>query len=67
MYQDFVLTKKNYIRTVMEVQPEWFLITPGVIREYFDPRTIKNVDTRKELERVEREIINQQKKKKILS
>ena len=53
-----MLTKKNYIRTCMEVMPEWLLITPGVIREYFDPRGIKNIDTRKELERVERELIH---------
>lgn len=57
LYQDFVLTKKNYIRTILEVQPEWLLQTPGIVREYFDPRGIKNIDTRKELERVEREMI----------
>jgi pre-mRNA-splicing factor ATP-dependent RNA helicase DHX15/PRP43 len=25
LYQDFVLTKKNYIRTILEIQPEWLL------------------------------------------
>jgi len=25
LYNDFVLTKENYIRIVTEVEPEWFL------------------------------------------
>jgi len=57
MYHEYVLTKKNYIRTVLDIEPKWLLESQGVIRKYFDPRTIKNADTKKELERIEREII----------
>ena len=49
MYNEFVLTSKNYIRTVTEIQPEWlFEISP----EYFDLEEIKNGEAKRKLERV---------------
>ena len=49
MYNEFVLTSKNYIRTVTEVNPEWlFQIAP----EYFDLDEIKNGEAKRKLERV---------------
>ena len=40
LYHELVLTKKNYMRTVMEVKPSWlFEIAP----QYFRPETIKNI------------------------
>ncbi len=48
-YNEFVLTSKNYIRTVTEVQPEWlFQASP----EYFDIDEIKNSEAKRKLERV---------------
>jgi hypothetical protein len=56
-----VLTKKNYMRTVMEVKPVWlFEIAP----QYFRPETIKNIETRKALAQVERAFIEGGSKKK---
>lgn len=49
MYNEFVLTSKNYIRTVTEIQPEWlFEISP----EYFELEEIKNGEAKRKLERV---------------
>eukprot|EP00347_Sterkiella_histriomuscorum_P005269 403357241 len=49
MYNEFVLTSKNYIRTVTEIQPEWlFDIAP----EYFELSEIKNSEAKRKLERV---------------
>ncbi len=40
LYNDLVLTKKNYMRTVMSIKPEWlFEIAP----QYFRPESIKNI------------------------
>jgi pre-mRNA-splicing factor ATP-dependent RNA helicase DHX15/PRP43 len=49
LYNEFVLTSKNYIRTVTEISPEWlFQACP----EYFSLDEIKNSETRRKLERV---------------
>lgn len=54
LYNDLVLTKKNYMRTVMSIKPEWlFEIAPI----YFRPESIKNVETRKALQKVEKGIL----------
>jgi pre-mRNA-splicing factor ATP-dependent RNA helicase DHX15/PRP43 len=46
-----VLTNKNYLRTVSDVKGQWlYEIAP----EYFNPKSIKNIDTRKELEKIEK-------------
>jgi pre-mRNA-splicing factor ATP-dependent RNA helicase DHX15/PRP43 len=51
VYNEFVLTSKNYIRTVTEIQPEWFFeISP----EYFDLDDMKNGEAKRKLERVYR-------------
>ena len=37
VYHEFVLTSRNFIRTVTEVKPEWLLeFAPS----YYDPRTL---------------------------
>lgn len=38
MYNEFVLTNKNYIRTVTEIKPEWLFETGG---DYFDLNEFK--------------------------
>lgn len=49
MYNEFVLTSKNYIRTVSEIRPEWlFDIAP----DYFELDEIKNGEAKRKLERV---------------
>jgi pre-mRNA-splicing factor ATP-dependent RNA helicase DHX15/PRP43 len=45
------LTNKNYLRTVTDVKAIWLF---EIAAEYFNPRNIKNVDTRKELEKIEK-------------
>ena len=53
MYHEFVLTSKNYIRTVTEIRPEWlFEIAP----DYFDLNELKNGEAKRKLERVYRRV-----------
>lgn len=53
IYNEFVLTSKNYIRTVTEIQAEWlFEISP----EYFDLSELPNCEAKRKLERVNRRI-----------
>ena len=49
MYNEFVLTSRNYIRTVTKIEPDWlFEVAP----EYFDLSEFKNTETVRRLERV---------------
>ncbi|XAO25250.1 hypothetical protein I312_104067 [Cryptococcus bacillisporus CA1280] len=50
IYNEFVLTTANFIRTVTEVRPEWLL---EYAPQYFDPETFPaNSETRRALQRV---------------
>ena len=50
MYNEFVLTSRNYIRTVTIIDPEWlFEIDP----EYFDLNEFKTSETLRRLTRVQ--------------
>lgn len=60
LYHEFVLTKKNYIRTVTEIKGEWLF---QIAANYFNPANIKNFETKKELEKVEREMIESKRRK----
>ena len=60
LYHELVLTKKNYMRTVMDIKPAWFF---EIAPDYFKPETVKNIETRKCLSRVERDYIEGLKKK----
>lgn len=54
LYNEFVLTKKNYIRTLTELKGYYlFEVNP----EYFNPKKINNIDTKRELEKIERDYI----------
>ena len=54
IYNEFVLTKRNYIRNLTEIKAEYFFeINP----EYFNPKKINNIDIKRDLEKVEREIL----------
>lgn len=59
LYHEFVLTKRNYIRTVTEMKGEWLF---EVSADYFNPDNIRNIETKKELEKIEREILERKKK-----
>lgn len=59
LYHEFVLTKRNFIRTVTEMKGEWLF---EVAAEYFNPDNIKNIETKKELEKIEREMIERKKR-----
>lgn len=61
LYHELVLTKKNYMRTVMEIKPAWLL---EIAPQYFRPETIKNIETRKAIVKVEKAYIEGLKKKK---
>ena len=64
LYHDFVLTKRNYIRTclgfylslliIIEIKGDWLFETA---KNYFNPRNIKHIETRRELERIEKDYI----------
>lgn len=58
LYHEIVLTTKNWMRTVTDVKGEWLLeIQP----DYFKPSKIKVLETKKELERIERDLIEKKK------
>ncbi|CAD8093029.1 unnamed protein product [Paramecium sonneborni] len=60
LYQEFVLTSKNYLRTVTDIEGKWLY---EMCPEYFNPKTIKNIETRKEFEKIERQVLEEQRRK----
>lgn len=57
LYNEFVLTSKNYIRTVTEVAPEWLL---EVAPHYYSLDNFPNCEAKRQLERIVQR--NQRKK-----
>merc|ERR1712107_448607 len=52
VYHEFILTSKNFIRVVCGIRPEWlFQMTNG----FFKVDDVRNADTKKELQSIERE------------
>ena len=51
LYHELVLTKKNYMRTIIDIKPIWFF---EIAPQYFRPETIKNIETRKAVQKVEK-------------
>ncbi|SGY15078.1 BQ5605_C013g07235 [Microbotryum silenes-dioicae] len=49
LYNEFVLTTRNFIRTVTEVKPEWLI---EFATNYYDYNTYPNGETRRALERI---------------
>jgi len=49
MYNEFVLTSRNYIRTVTEIRPEWL---KEMSEEYFDLDEFKNSEYKRKLVRI---------------
>ncbi|KAI8049085.1 P-loop containing nucleoside triphosphate hydrolase protein [Syncephalis plumigaleata] len=68
LYNEFVLTTRNYVRTVTEVKPEWLL---ELAPQYYDLRNFPNSDSKRALEQIirrnsekQRESSKKDKKKK---
>lgn len=58
IYNEFVLTSKNYIRTVTQIKPEWLQeIAPG----YYDLSTFTKGDVKQALERVAEKVRRKEK------
>jgi len=58
VYNEFVLTSKNYVRTVTEIQPEWLLdISP----HYYALDNFPQCEAKRVLERVVQRRAEQQK------
>lgn len=61
IYNDFVLTSKNYIRTCTEISGEWLVdLSPA----YYDLSNFPDGDTKRALERIILRKIKKNKKKK---
>ena len=53
IYNEFVLTSKNYIRTVTSVRPEWLIeLAPA----YFDLDNFQKGDVKLSLERIQQKM-----------
>lgn len=50
VYNDFVLTSKNFVRTVTQVRGEWLVQFAPV---YYDPRTFPKSEAKTQLERIQ--------------
>ena len=63
MYHEFVLTSKHFIRTVTDIKAEWlFEIAP----HFFKPDNIKDIDTKRELMKIEKDMVERFKKEEEL-
>ena len=49
VYNEFVLTTKNYIRTVTDVKPEWLV---SIAPQYFDMSNFPEGDSKRVLSKV---------------
>ncbi|XP_046565665.1 putative pre-mRNA-splicing factor ATP-dependent RNA helicase PRP1 [Haliotis rubra] len=49
LYNEFVLTTKNYIRTVTDIKPEWLI---KIAPQYYDMSNFPNCEARRMLERI---------------
>lgn len=49
LYQEFVLTSRNYIRTVTDVKGEWLI---DIAPHYYDLSNFPPGETRRDLERL---------------
>ncbi|KAL7672580.1 hypothetical protein ACOME3_007464 [Neoechinorhynchus agilis] len=50
IYHEFVLTTKNYIRTVTDIKPEWLL---RIAPQYYDPSTFPRCNAKRQLMRIQ--------------
>lgn len=57
MYNEFVLTTKNYIRTVTDVKPEWLLM---IAPQYYDLNNFPECEAKRQLEVVSAKLESKQ-------
>ncbi|XP_055627769.1 putative pre-mRNA-splicing factor ATP-dependent RNA helicase PRP1 [Toxorhynchites rutilus septentrionalis] len=57
MYNEFVLTTKNYIRTVTDVKPEWLLT---IAPQYYDMNNFPHCESRRQLELISAKLESKQ-------
>ncbi len=55
LYHEFVLTSKNYIRTISEINPKWLL---QIAPDYYDLEEFKNNEMKKKLMRIQKKLRN---------
>ncbi|VDD82718.1 unnamed protein product [Mesocestoides corti] len=60
LYNEFVLTTKNYIRTVTEVKPDWLI---RIAPQYYDMANFPECEAKRILERCAHRIAQRQQKK----
>ena len=60
LYNEFVLTTKNYIRTVTEVKPDWLI---RIAPQYYDMSNFPECEAKRILERCAHRIAQRQQKK----
>jgi len=53
MYNEFVLTNRNYIRTITTIRPEWLF---EMSQEYFDLGEFKQSESKRKLERIQQRL-----------
>ena len=71
VYHEFILTSKNFIRIVMtfclikkqvsNIRGEWLF---QLAANHFKPEDVKNIETRRELQNIERDLVQSLKNKK---
>jgi len=49
IYNEFVLTTKNYIRTITDIKPEWLL---KIAPQYYDLENFPNCEAKRQLQRI---------------
>ncbi|KRZ26140.1 putative pre-mRNA-splicing factor ATP-dependent RNA helicase DHX15 [Trichinella pseudospiralis] len=57
LYNEFVLTSKNYIRTVTDVKPEWLL---RIAPDYYDMENFPVCEAKRHLEQISRRLQSRQ-------
>ena len=50
IYNEFVLTSKNYIRTITDVKPEWLI---KIAPDYFDLNNFPDCEAKRQFERIQ--------------
>lgn len=61
VYHEFILTSKNFIRIVSNIRGEWLF---QLAANHFKPEDVKNIETRRELQNIERDLVQSLKNKK---
>ena len=56
LYNEFILTTKNYIRTVTDIKPEWLLL---MAPQYFELSSIPDCEVNRQLVRIYQRMENQ--------